>query len=99
MTAPVLLTVREAAERLGVTPQRVHQLIEAGRVTAHQPSGGVRWFIPLTEDGSLPVAPGKKRGRKPKHPLAAARARGASEEQIREALERLRGEGVGPTTF
>jgi excisionase family DNA binding protein len=98
---PALIPVREAAGRLGVTVQRVHQLIGAGRITAHRPSGGTMWFVPLTADGTIPVAPGKKRGRKPRpeDALRRARDRGVKEEQIREALDGLRGEGVGPSTF
>lgn len=93
------IPVAEAAKRLGVTVQRVHQLINEGGVRARQRPGSVAWYVELEPDGSVWRAPKRRPGRPAKHPLAAARARGVSEEQIREALDALRGEGVGPSTF
>jgi len=38
-----LATVNEAAKKLDVSPQRVHQIIHAGRLEAHMIAG--RYFI------------------------------------------------------
>ncbi len=56
------LTVKEAAERLGVGIQRVYDLIDAGRLEVHR-SGG-RIFI--HERDLKNIKPGKGKGGRPR---------------------------------
>lgn len=61
-TEPVkgrMYTIQEAADAMGMTRQRLHVLIQQGRVTAHR--FGRVWMVP--EDAIGKIEPGKPTGR------------------------------------
>jgi excisionase family DNA binding protein len=77
--ADELMTISQAAGRLGVSARRIRQLIQAGRLRAAQVGG--RWLI-LAEDvaGHRRLGPGgRPRKRAPAEPDAGARTGGRSE--------------------
>lgn len=65
------MTVSEAAFRLGISRQRVHQLLKAGRILgAYQKDEGGTWVIPVSALSM--IQPGKTpngRPRKSQKPL------------------------------
>lgn len=71
-----ILTVAQAAQRLGVTRQRVQQLVQAGELHAHRPTPGV--LLLLRDDveelarkrarlAAIPLGP--KGGQRPRPPV------------------------------
>jgi excisionase family DNA binding protein len=76
------LTTSEAADRLGVSYRRVHQLIEAGTLKAERfgkvwlvPSGALSTVTTYGKPGRPPKAESAKNGKKPAKKAAKRKAR------------------------
>lgn len=68
MKLSAMLTVRQAAERLGISTQRVYQLVESGKLPAHQNAVGGLLFSEKTISQRIkqfprPTAPTRTGGR------------------------------------
>jgi hypothetical protein len=60
-----IIDTKEAARRLGIGPERVRQLCEAGRVEGAYRIGErnrASWRIPVRKDGLPDVIPGERKG-------------------------------------
>lgn len=82
------VSVREAADALGVSDRRVRQLIAAGRVRARRV--GTQWLV---DGASLPIAPRRSRPLSPTEAwllLAADQAPGGRPGRWRDRRDRLR---------